>query len=324
MPQIPSDYRAPRYLFNGHIQTIIPNSFRRVPDFAYQRERIDTPDGDFLDLDWLSKKGDRLVIISHGLEGNSDRVYVRGAAWHFHQHDWDVLAWNCRSCSGEMNRKPRFYHHGDTPDLSTVLHHAIAKGYQQVLLLGYSMGGSMLLKYLGEQGDAAPEQVIGGIAFSVPCNLGSSAREIEKPGKKFYGERFLKKLREKIRAKSEQFPESLSAEGIDAIKEFKTFDNRYTAPLHGFADADDFYTQASCGPWLEKISRPTLLVNALNDPFLPEPCYPWDVADQNPHLFFEVPRTGGHVGFTLRGNKTSWMDIRALAFAEKLVKNGEL
>lgn len=316
MPLISSDYRRPWYLPNGHIQTIVPNSFRQVPDFAYERERISTADGDFLDLDWLrASEHKRLVIISHGLEGNSDRVYVRGAAFYFQEQGWDALAWNCRSCSGEMNMMPRFYHHGDTPDLATVVAHAAALGkYEEIVLLGFSMGGSMLLKYLGEQGNELPTELTKGVAISVPCDLASSAREIEKPGKKFYGERFLKRLRVKIKQKAALFPERVNADGIDEIKDFLTFDNRYTAPLHGFKDAHDFYAQASCGPWLPEIKRPVLLINALNDPFLPEPCYPFALAEQNPHLTLETPAQGGHVGFTLAGKPHSFMEERAYAY----------
>jgi hypothetical protein len=175
------------------------------------------------------------------------------------------------------------------------------------------MGGSMTLKYFGEA--VRPVEIKSAIAFSVPCHLGSSARELDKPDNKFYLTRFLKKLEEKIRAKANQFPNLLSATGFEMITSFREFDNRYTAPIHGFTDAQDFYIRASCNPYLESIRIPVLLVNAENDPFLPKACYPIEIARNHPYLHLEIPKQGGHVGFSLTGSKTNWMEKRALEFA---------
>ncbi|HCZ37623.1 MAG TPA: alpha/beta hydrolase [Cytophagales bacterium] len=312
MPLIQSAYKAPFYLFNPHLETVVPSLFRKVTG-AYQRERLELTDGDFLDLDWMQQQRDRLVIISHGLEGNSERHYTKGMATYFFANGWDALAWNCRGCSGEMNRLPRFYHHGATEDLAAVIDHAIEKNYKHIVLVGFSMGGSMTLKYLGER---FPSEVIkSAITFSVPCDLGSSASELDKPQNKFYLNRFLKKLEKKIQAKANQFPNLLSAKNFETVTTFREFDTRYTAPLHGFADATDFYTRASCNPHLENIKLPVLLVNANNDPFLPEACYPIELAKQHTNLYLEMPARGGHVGFSLAGNKTNWMEVRALEFA---------
>lgn len=140
-------------MVNRHMETIIPSMFFKVDDIIYDRERLELSDGDFLDLDWLTgkKKKENLIVLSHGLEGSSDRYYIKRAARYFHERGWDILAWNCRSCSGEMNRLPRFYHHGDTEDLSKVIDHVLKSSYKKVILIGYSMGGSMSLKYLGEE-----------------------------------------------------------------------------------------------------------------------------------------------------------------------------
>ncbi len=312
MPLISSAYTAPFYLFNAHLETVVPSVFRKVPG-TYQRERLELADGDFLDLDWMQQQRNKLVIVSHGLEGNSERHYTKGMAAYFFSNGWDALAWNCRGCSGEMNRLPRFYHHGATEDLAAVVAHALKKNYSQIVLVGFSMGGSMTLKYLGER--LPPEEIKSAITFSVPRNLGSSADELDKPDKKFYLNRFLKKLEKKIRAKAIQFPDALSAEGFETITTFREFDTRYTAPLHGFTDALDFYTKASCYPYLQSIALPVLLVNAQNDPFLPEDCYPVELARHHPCLFLETPEHGGHVGFSLAGKKTNWMEKRALQFA---------
>ncbi|NOT74350.1 MAG: alpha/beta fold hydrolase [Cyclobacteriaceae bacterium] len=316
MPIIPSsDYKAPFYLFNGHLETIIPSAFRKIKGVHYERERLELSDGDFIDLDWLRKDSKKLMIVSHGLEGNSERHYSKGMASYFFNRGWDALAWNCRSCSGEINRLERFYHHGATEDLNEVIQHAIEKNqYDSIVLVGISMGGSLTLKYLGENGDHLPSVVKGGAAFSVPCHLGSSAKELDKPNKRFYLNRFLKKLGKKIKQKSEKFPDRVSYKGFDKIKSFEEFDTRYTSPLHGFKNAADFYERAASLPHIPHIKTPTLIVNALNDPFLPEACYPYDIAKDHPHVYLQTPERGGHTGFTLAGKDENWMEVRAFEF----------
>lgn len=314
MPLITSSsYKNPFWLFNGHLETIVPSIFRKVTG-RYQRERFDLPDGDFVDLDWMKGNNHQLVIISHGLEGNSERHYSKGLATYFHRHGWDALAWNCRGCSGEINRLLRFYHHGATEDLAAIIDHSIRLGYKKIALAGFSMGGSMSLKYLGEHGAGVPHEVKACVAFSVPCHLGSSAAELDKPSNRFYLNRFLKKLERKIRAKAGLHPGKISCENFNTIRSFREFDNCYTAPLHGFTDADDFYTRASSLPHLAAIAVPTLLVNALNDPFLPEACYPYELAKNHLMLYLETPDRGGHVGFSLGGKNENWMELRALEF----------
>jgi uncharacterized protein len=317
MPLINSSfYKRPLYLLNGHFETIVPSAFRKIEDVTYQRERLELKDGDFLDLDWKRSHGNRLVIISHGLEGSSDRHYSKGMARHFFNAGWDALAWNCRSCSGEINRLPRFYHHGATEDLSAVIDHAERKGYSNIVLVGFSMGGSLSLKYIGERA-ASPVKAV--VAFSVPCHLGSSASELDKPGKSFYRNRFLRKLEKKIKAKAELFPDLISARDFDQVTTFEQFDNRYTAPLHGFKDAHDFYTRASSGNYLADIKIPALIVNALNDPFLPPACYPIELTRNHAYVHLETPRHGGHVGFSMRGRVENWMELRALEFIQSVV-----
>jgi uncharacterized protein len=318
MPLIQSRYTGPPfYLFNGHLETVIPSMFRKV-EGSYERERMELVDGDFLDLDWMRSGSKKLVVISHGLEGNSERHYSKGMAQYFYQRGWDALAWNCRGCSGEMNRLPRFYHHGATEDIAAVIAHSISKEYEHIVLVGFSMGGSMSLKYLGERKNSVSQVIKSAVVFSVPCHLGASANELDKPNKKFYLNRFLKKLEKKIRAKAIKFPDVISAEGFEQIKTFRAFDNRYTAPLHGFENADDFYARASSGPHIPHIQIPTLIVNALNDPFLPEACYPYEVARTHTYVHLETPDRGGHVGFSLSTGNSNWMEIRAYEFVNTL------
>lgn len=315
MPLLASDpYHAPRYLWNSHAETIVPSLFRKVTGVNYTRERLELADGDFLDLDWLRGGYQRVVIISHGLEGSSDRHYCKGAAKYFFQRGWDALAWNCRGCSGEINRLPRFYHHGATDDLQTVVNHAITKGYNSIALVGFSLGGSITIKYLGENKGHLPPEVRVAATFSVPCDLGSSARQLDQPGGTFYRKRFLSKLRRKVEAKEKLIPEKISAAHFQFIRTFEDFDNYYTAPLHGFANAQDFYAKASCGNYLPDVSVPLLLLSAANDPFLPEACYPRALAAHHTHVFLQITRKGGHVGFSLQGNEVNWMEVRAFEF----------
>jgi len=319
MPLIQSDYKPPFYLKNKHLATVVPSTLRKVEGVNYERERIHTPDGDFLDLDWINKGSDKLIVISHGLEGSANRPYMKGMAKYFAAHGWDVLAWNCRSCSGEMNWKPRFYHHGATEDIDQVIDYAINKNnYAKVGLVGFSMGGSLTLKYLGEKGSQVPKNVVGGVAYSVPVSLKSSVKALSTQGNAFYRKRFLKKLEQKIIQKAEKYPEEIQYNGFEHIRYFPDFDNLYTAPLHGFKNADDFYERASAGRYMYGTTRPILLVNAINDPFLGDDCYPYEQCKQHDLIFLETPKYGGHVGFSLGRNRPNYMEKRALGFLSGL------
>ncbi len=314
------EYRAPFYLWNGHLETVVPGMLRTVKGGRYRRERISTRDGDFLDLDWINTGSERLIILSHGLEGNSERYYIRGMGNIFLSAGWDVLAWNCRSCSGEMNILPVLYHHGASDDLEDVVRHtASLKNYRSIVLIGFSMGGSLLIKYLGHHRDRLPRQVKGGVAFSVPCDLGSSARALSRRGNGFYRKRFLRKLKQKIKLKSEQFPGRFDTAGIDNILHFREFDERFTAPMYGFHTAESFYKHASCMHYISAIDRPVLLVNAKNDPMLPEACFPVKESINHPSFYLQITERGGHVGFGSSSPKPNWSEVRALQFVNQVI-----
>ena len=316
MPIVEPTYSAPFFLPGGHLQTILP-AFRIVKGVRYERERFQTKDDDFLDLDWCKSGNNKIAIVSHGLEGNSGRPYVLGMVRALKRRGWDSLAWNYRGCSGETNRKLRWYHSGETGDLHSVITHAIAQNYQQVALIGFSLGGNMTLKYLGEQGKNVHSAITAAVTFSVPTDLKSGALKLAKKSNYIYMRRFLKSLHEKICAKMEILPEHINDEGFNKIKTFMEFDDRYTAPIHGFRDAEDYFARASSRQFLDGISIPTLLVSAQNDPFLAAPSFPYEEAKRNPFFFFEAPQTGGHTGFFTTGNGGEyWSERRALNFLE--------
>jgi predicted alpha/beta-fold hydrolase len=308
----------PWYMPNSHWETIIPSALFKIKNLDFVRERIETIDSDFLDLDWLTQRTSRLVILSHGLEGSSDRHYIKRPAKFFYKEGWDVLAWNCRGCSGELNRLPKTYHHGFIDDLSQVIDHALTKGYDEVVLVGFSMGGNFTLKYLGMKGESVDKRIKAAIAFSVPCHLEDSSAEINKKKNRFYEKRFLRKLRNKIDQKVPEFPE-LKADWTQ-IKDFSDFNHKFTMPIYGFETEQAFYDQARSDVYLPKIKVPTLLVNALNDPMLGEKNYPYSFAEEAKFVWLETPRYGGHVGFTLQGDEYSWMEYRTKEFIAETVK----
>ena len=241
MPLLESRFRPPLFLRNGHLQTILgallPRRFRN----DVLAERLELPDGDFLDLDWVKAGHRRLAVISHGLEGSSKNRDIRGLSAALNKAGWDTLAWNFRGCSGELNRCLRFYHSGETGDLSAVLSHA-AGSYSSLALVGFSLGGNMILKYLGE-GNVHPF-VHAAVAISAPVDLASSARALDRrPGNQIYLRRFMKSLAAKVEAKAKQFPTEIDATGVRDVRSFSIFDDRYTARIHGFRDAEDYWSQ---------------------------------------------------------------------------------
>ena len=313
-----SSYQAPFLYRNAHIHTILPNLIRKVANVSYRRERIATPDDDFLDLDWSEVGGETVAVIAHGLEGNSKRSYVLGMGCTLNAAGISAVAWNFRGCSGAANRQLRLYHNGAIDDVHTVVAHA-ARRYPRVVLVGFSMGGNMNLLYLGKQASALPEQVAGCAVFSVPCDLTDAAIELERRANTIYMKRFLKLLHEKVRMKQVQFPQAIDDRDYRAIKNFKQFDDRYTAPLHGFAGAEDYWEKCSCRPWLSEIGVPTLIVNAADDPFLGGGCYPVAECAANPQIALEIPRHGGHVGFVHdRVNGRYWSEERTVEFIRGL------
>ncbi len=304
MPILESTYKPSYFLKNGFVATVYSGLFRQVNGVSHERERMTLSDGDFLDLDWSysAEKTGKLCILLHGLEGDSKRPYMIGASKHFNLNGIDTVGVNFRGCSGEINMKYQSYHSGVTDDLEEVIQHVIStKPYSDIYIKGFSLGGNVTLKYLGER-QAVPSQIKAAIAVSVPCSLHGSCIELHKLKNKPYHDRFKGDLIRKLRRKHIQFPDRISLDDIKSIKTLKDFDDVYTSKAHGFNDALDYYKQNSSLQFLHNIKVPTLIINALNDSFLSHDCYPVKAAKHNPNLFLEMPKYGGHVGFIASKN----------------------
>lgn len=320
MPIIPaSRYRPPCLFSNGHLQTIYPSVMRRLDHGFYERERIETSDDDFLDIDWARAGNDRVAVLSHGLEGNSRRPYMVGMAAMLNQHGWDAVAWNYRTCSEEMNRQLRMYHNGATDDLDTVVKQVLSTGaYTSMALVGFSLGGNLTLVYLGSLAPTLDARIQKAVVFSAPCDLRASAIELAKPVNRLYMKQFLDSLHEKIRRKQALLPGRINDDDFQRIRNFKDFDDRYTAPIHGFRDAEDYWSKCSSGQFLPMITIPTLIVNAGDDPFLADGCYPVQEASRSKYVYLETPASGGHVGFVqFNKNHRYWSEERAVEFLQR-------
>lgn len=299
MPILESNYHPPFFLKNPHLATIIPNRFRTITGVSYSRERLTLKDGDFIDLDFSSKASNRLVLILHGLEGNSQRAYAKGIVRQANVNNWDACVFNQRGCSGEANHSITSYHSGKTDDLSEVIEFLNQnKNYDSIHLVGFSLGGNIMLKYLGEESTSIPSIIKSAVAVSVPIDLESSSMELAKSSNRIYMKRFLKSLHAKTLQKINDFPDcGISIDELNRCNNFSDFDNLYTAPIHGFKNAHDYWKKSSAKQFLSEIQIPTLLINALDDPFLSKECIPFDIANQSKAFHLITPKHGGHVGF---------------------------
>ena len=279
-----------------------------------RRERVATADGDFVDLDWTDGPAEGpLVLVLHGLEGSARSHYVTGLFREVRAHGWRGVALNFRSCSGELNRRPRFYHSGDTADLDAVVALLVTRQAGARLgAVGVSVGGNVLLKWLGERAAEVPAPLVAAVAISVPFDLAASARVLDRGFRRaFYTEHFMRTLRRKVRDKARRFPGFVDVAAAQRARTFAVYDRTVTAPLHGFADERDYWTRASSGPYLARIRRPTLLINALDDPFVPAGALP-DACTLPPDVVTEFTPGGGHAGFV--AGRWPW---RAEAWAER-------
>lgn len=320
MPILDSTFKAPFFFRKSFIATVYSGLFRKV-NLEQTRERLELADGDFIDLDWsyAPEKSNKVIILLSGLEGHAQRPYLTGTAKLFNKNGIDAISVNFRGCSGEPNRKYYAYHSGATEDLHTVIMHAIEnKIYDEVYIYGISLGGNLALKYLGE-GNDVPIQVKACIGISVPCSLQHSAKQLHSFINRPFHDRFKRRLVNSLRLKQSQFPEQISEEEVNSIKTLNDFDEVYTSRAHGFKNALDYYEKSSCLQFLPNIKVPSLIINALNDSFLTPECFPVKAAKNNPNLYLEMPKHGGHVGFIQRGG-VYYNEKRALEFVTENTK----
>jgi predicted alpha/beta-fold hydrolase len=285
------------------------------------RERWDLPDGDFVDVDRVAgpTPDAPLLVVCHGLEASSRASYVRGLVALAAEKGMAALAMNFRSCSGEPNRLPRMYHSGETSDLAHVVERAAAeRPGRPIVLAGFSLGGNVVVKYLGERGEGAPAEVAGAAAISVPFDLSRCAAALDGPGfwNWVYRERFLATLREKALDLARRFPDRLDPAAVRRVRSFADFDGAVTAPLHGFASAEDYWRRSSSGPFVAGVRRPLLALSALDDPLVPPASLPLEAARRNPLVTLLTPARGGHVGFVSGGplRPICWAEARAVRF----------
>lgn len=309
-------YRAPRWLPGGHAQTIWPVTLRpRMPD--YRRERWDTPDGDFIDLDFIANRpGAPAVLLFHGLEGSSRSGYACALMAALEALGWNGAVAHFRGCSGEPNRLPRAYHSGDADEIHWILTR-FARCFEGVErhAVGVSLGGNALLVWLGRAGADAAGLLTRAAAVSAPLDLTAAGRHLERGFNRVYTEHFLRTMRRNAAHKGGSFPGQFDVRSALRARTLFEFDNAYTAPVHGFHDASDYWTRASSKPVLPLITLPTLVLNARNDPFLPPHALPRP-GEAGPAVLLDQPAEGGHVGF-VQGSfpgRLDWLPERLIHF----------
>ncbi|MFT5394017.1 MAG: putative alpha/beta-fold hydrolase [Gammaproteobacteria bacterium] len=292
-------FRPPWWLAHAHFQTLWPTLARRTKSARFYRERLELPDGDFLDLDWTRSASERAgaptVIVFHGLEGSIHSPYAHGMMSAIHRCGWNGVLMHFRGCSGSANRTDRRYHSGETEDAAYVLSYLQRCGIEQIGAVGFSLGGNMLLKWLGETGPSNP--LSSAVAISVPYDLSRAAQRLETGFSRFYQWWLMRSMRRSVLrqfANRDDPPIDLSK--VAATRTFREFDNAVTAPLHGFRDADHYYEHCSARRYVRDIAVPTLLIQAADDPFMfsdviPLPC------ELPACVQLDNPAHGGHVGF---------------------------
>ncbi len=325
-----STFRPARWLPGPHLQTAGARLLRRRGNMPLWRERIELPDGDFVDLDFtidpknLSANGRPLVLLLHGLEGSAQSKYVLETYRALDRHGIASVGLNFRSCSGELNRLPRLYHSGDTEDIGFVLRYLTERFPRRRRgVVGFSLGGNALLKFLGERGDAARQYVDAAAAISVPYDLSAGADYLIRPWGRIYAWLLLRKLQRKFRAKRKLMPPEVDTERALAATTFRQFDDAATAPLHQFDGAEDYYRRSSSAHYVTRIRIPTLLLQSTDDPFLPGWCVPVEAFRDNEHILSVVMKNGGHVGFVARSfpwNPVFWGEREMARFMQAMLR----
>ncbi|WP_244814326.1 hydrolase [Caballeronia sp. Lep1P3] len=317
-------YSAPRWLPTSHAQTIVPALFGRKPDVRYRRERWNTPDGDFIDLDWLAHDSDAarpasaapLFVLFHGLEGNSDSHYARTLMAAAQARGWHGVVPHFRSCSGPLNDLPRFYHLADSAEVDWILRRLRERHAGPIVAAGVSLGGNVLLHWLCKRG-ADASIISAAAAISAPLDVHAGGQAISQGFGMVYTRSFLKSLKKKALAKLAQYPGLYARDAVLAARTLYEFDNVVTAPLHGFRDTNDYWSTATVRAHLKRIEVPALVLNARNDPFLPDSALP-SQAEVSPCVTLDQPNHGGHVGFMTGPfpGRIDWLSSRVFGYLE--------
>tara|TARA_B100000767_G_scaffold267475_1_gene286249 strand:- start:48 stop:998 length:951 start_codon:yes stop_codon:yes gene_type:complete len=315
MPVTATNYKPPFPFKNRHFNTIYSSLLRKKKSLTFQRKRIETPDNDFLDIDLIENKSKKIVLLCHGLEGSSSSKYIIATAALLSENGYAVAAMNYRFCSGEINRQLITYHSGRTDDLQTVIT-KLLPDYDEIYLVGFSLGGNLVLKYNGDGIFPMDPKIKASVAVSVPVDLYGSAIKLQLCQNQLYTWKFLRTLSKKIHLKHHQYPKQVDVKLLKKVKKLIHFDEYYTSQLNGFEDARDYYAKASSKQFLSSIKNPTLLINALDDPFLSESCFPYAEAKKNPHFHLICPKYGGHVGFISKG-AYYWSELQILNFIQQ-------
>lgn len=315
-----SAFKPAWWLPNPHLQTLWPVFMRRRLRPPLRRERLELPDGDFVDLDWTLNDVGPIVILLHGLEGGSRSHYARAMLDQLPHHGLRAVIMHFRGCSGEPNRLARAYHSGDTGDIDFLVRTlAQREPGTPLAAIGYSLGGNALLKWLGEQGAQAPIRCA--VAVSVPFLLHESSAHLNRGFARLYQRKLLQSLKDNVRRKSVQLPPPVPLAALERMKSFFEFDNRITGPLHGFRDAMHYYTDSSSRQYLGSIRINTLIVHARNDPFMPPTVLP-DASELSSTIELDVQSDGGHVGFVSGGSPWRpryWLDNRIPVWLKKFL-----
>jgi len=310
-----------RFFRNSHVNTIYASLIRWIPKVKFTRERIENKEGDFLDLDWKKVGSKKLVLLLAGLEGKSTSLYSRAAVRYFNKQDWDAVCMNYRGCSGEPNRLLSGYHMGATGDVKFTVEHILkTNAYDEIVILGYSLGGNLALKYIGEEAENIPKEIKGSVSFSVPMDIKKSNYRLNKWYNWHYIKWFMLTLNYKANQKKRQFPDALkNYRGFFMSGNFVYFDTNFTTPANGFKTVDEYWTKSSCKRHLPNVKVPSLIIASNDDTFISDNCYPVKEANENAQLFLEITQYGGHCGFIRNFfEKHWWMEERAFQFIEEL------
>lgn len=320
MPILPSNFSPTIPFRNGHFNTMYRPLFMKG-FVKYKRERLHTWDNDFLDLDFSKVGSKTLAVLIHGLEGSSSSHYITATIKHLNNKNLDAVCINLRGCSGEDNNLLATYHSGKTEDVSFVMNHLLDKySYENIVIIGFSLGGNLTLKYLGEQGKELPSEIKGGIACSVPVDIASAEKEMDKLKNKLYMEVFFKTMKNKILEKAHKFPEyKLDKDKLFKATKFKHLEHLYTVPVFGFESPEDYWQKASSKPYIPSINRPALLINAKDDTFLSKECYPKEEAKTSDNFYLEITKYGGHCGFmsSFKPSDNTWLEERIARFIQR-------